>query len=227
MRSRTLSPGAFRSAHIGADRIDDGFRALRHFDGFFAGDVALVVITIAKQDDGAPNRRSLGCLQQFVAAGKVNRVVEGSAATGPKFVNAVREFLRIVGKILRNFWGHIESDDECMVGSRMNRLVQEFDRGFLFELKAVADGIAGINEQTYFERQVGFRVEASNLLRRFVVINNGEIALLQVGNTAAVLVGHGEYNVHFVGGNANGEDGVISRCVGISRLLLLIRAGRT
>ena len=146
---------------------------------------------------------------------------------GRKFVHAMRKFLRIVGEILRDFRSHIEADDESLVVSRMNRLVQKFDRGFLFELEAVADGIAGIDQQSDLQRQVGFRVEAANLLRRLVVIDNGEIALLQIGDAAAVLVGHGEYDVHFVGGNANGEDGVISRCVGISRLLLLIRAGRT
>ena len=49
--SRTLG-----AADVGADGVDDGFGALRHFDRFLARYVTLVVVAITQQNDRATNR---------------------------------------------------------------------------------------------------------------------------------------------------------------------------
>ena len=61
----------FHAADVGADGVDDHFGALRHFDSLLARDMALVVIAVAQQDDGASHWPRLGRFPQLVAAGEV------------------------------------------------------------------------------------------------------------------------------------------------------------
>ena len=83
--------------------------------------------------------------------------------------------------------------------------------------------LASISSPTC-ERQIGFGVEAADFLRRLVVVEHVEVALLQIGNAAPMLVGHREHDVHFVGGRTDGGDRVVvRRRVRIGRLLLLPR----
>src|SRR5215470_15746994 len=46
----------FAAGNVCADGVDDHLRALRHLNGFFAGYVALVIVAVAEQDDGATHR---------------------------------------------------------------------------------------------------------------------------------------------------------------------------
>src|SRR5580700_8710859 len=71
---------AFDAADVGADGVDDGLGALRHFDCVFAGHVAQVVLAIAQQNDGAPRGRGPRGFQELVAAGKINGIEHGRAA---------------------------------------------------------------------------------------------------------------------------------------------------
>ena len=127
------------TADVGADGVDDGFGALRHFDGFFARDVTLVIVAIAQQNDGATNREALCVFQKLVAAGVVQGVVESCAAAGAQLVNTMGQSFGVVGEVLRDFWSYIEADDEGLVLLRVNGLIEEFDGGFLLELEAIAD----------------------------------------------------------------------------------------
>src|SRR5215469_6697554 len=186
------------AADVGADRIDDGLGALRHFDGLFTGDVALVVFTIAEQNDGAANESALRRLQQLVSTSKVQRVVKGGAAAGAQFVNTVSQQFSVVGEILRHLGSDIEADDESSVFARVDRLVEKLDGGFLLELEAVAHRVAGVDQQADLKRKIGFRGEAADFLGRFAVVENLEVVLLEIGDAATAFVGDGEDDVDFV-----------------------------
>src|SRR5579864_3288189 len=103
----------------------------------------------------------------------------------------------------------------------MNRLIEKLDGGLLLKFEAVAYGIAGIDQQADLQRKVRLCVKAANFLGWFAVVEHLEVALLQIGNTSPVLVGHREDYVHFVGGRADPGEGVIAcGSIGIGRLLL-------
>ena len=51
-----------RAGDIGADGVNDHFSTLRHFDGFFAGYVALIVFTVAQDDKARRVATVRGCL---------------------------------------------------------------------------------------------------------------------------------------------------------------------
>src|SRR6476620_2161914 len=163
--------GALGAADVGADRVDDGLGALRHFNCLFAGDVALVIFAVAKKNDGAPDGRRFWSFHKFVAAGEVERVIEGGAASGTEFVDAVGQSFGTAGEILRHLRSNVEAYNEGDVLTWMDSLVQKFDRGFLFELESVAHRVAGIDQQTDLQGKICFSVEASNLLRRLVVVD--------------------------------------------------------
>src|SRR5579871_1220322 len=119
--------GALRAAHVRADGVDDGLSALRHFDCFFTGDVALIIFTIAKQNDGAAHGSRLGRLQELVAAGEIDCVVKCRTAAGSQFMYAMSEFLGVVGEILRDFGGNVKTNHETLVVVRTNGLIEELD----------------------------------------------------------------------------------------------------
>ena len=106
----------------------------------------------------------------------------------------------------------------------MNGLIQEFDGGFLLELKAVAHGVAGVDEQADLEGKIGFGVEATNLLGSFVVVDDVEIGLLEISNASTLLVGYGEDDVDLVGACLDRRQGLISGAGRVGRFL--IRRGR-
>ena len=83
---------------------------------------------------------------------------------------------------------------------------------FLLELEAVAHRVAGIDQQSDLQRQLGFVVKAANLLGGPVVVDDRKIALGQVLHVVAMPVGHGEDDVHFVhrlGDRGGGVIGVL------------------
>jgi len=116
-----------------------------------------------------------------------------------QFVHAMRQGFRVVCEVLCNFGSGIEADNEGVVVSWSHRLIEKFNGGFLLELKAVANRVAGINEQADLQGQISFGVEAADFLGRFTVIDYAKIILLQVGDVAAVFVGDGKDHVDFVG----------------------------
>ena len=150
-----------------------------------------------------------GAFQQLVAAGKIERIEQRGAAAGTQFVHSMCQLFGVVGEILRDFRSHVEAHHKRLIVVGTNRLVQKLNGGFLFELEPVAHGIAGVDEQADLQRQVGFGVEAADGLGRLVVVDHVEIALLQVGDAAAVLVGHGEDDVDFVGLRLDGGESLV------------------
>ena len=171
--------------------------------------MAHVVVAIAEQDDRPAHRPGLLLLQQLVAAGKVQRVVHRGAAARPEGANSARERFRVVGEILGDFRSDIETDDERLVVSGPHRLVQELDGRFLLELEAVAHRVAGIDQQPDLKRQIGLAVKASDLLGRLAIVEDREVALRQVLHVAAMPVGDGEDDVHFVDRLGDRGGGVI------------------
>src|SRR5208282_2357615 len=90
-------------AHVGADGVNDGLGALRHFYGFFARHVAQVVVAVAEQNDGAPHRRGLGSFEELVATGKIERVIKRRPATRTQLAHSMSELFALVGEVLHNF----------------------------------------------------------------------------------------------------------------------------
>ena len=88
----------------------------------------------------------------------------------------------------------VEADDHGFVLVGVDRAVDELDGGFLLELEAVADAVAGVDQDAQAQRQVAFRVELQDRLR-LLALDHLEIVLGQVGDEAALLVGDGEQQV--------------------------------
>ena len=107
----------------------------------------------------------------------------------------------------------------------MHRLVQELDGRLLLELETVADGIAGIDEQSDLQGQIGFGVEATQFCRRLVIVHDAEIGLLEIGDTLAMLVGDGEHDVHFVGRSLDRGDRINGIVGGLGSLVGRCRGG--
>jgi len=200
-----------RAGHVGADGINDDLSPLRHFDCFFACDVTLIVVAVAQQNDGAPRWPAALRFEQLVTAGKIQSVVHRRSPAGFECTHAPREGLCIVGEILRDLGSHIKTDHERPVVSRPHRLIEKLDRRFLLKFETVTYRVAGIDQQSHLQRQVGLIVEAAYLRRRLAVINHVEIVLLQILDVAAVLIGDRENHIDFIDRNANGGGGILFR----------------
>ena len=140
-------------------------------------------------------------------------------------MDSVSELSAIIREILRDLGRHVKAHDKCLVVAGMDGLIQKFDRGFLLELEAVAYRVAGVNQQADLQRQIGFGVKASNLLRRFVIVQDFEVVLLEIGDPAAMLIRDREYDVHLVGGRPQGGERV-RVCSGALISGFLLRAAR-
>ncbi len=138
-------------------------------------------------------------------------------------MHTVCQQFRVIGEILCDFRGYIEAHDEGVILLRVDRLVKKFDSGFLLELEAVAHRVAGIDEQSDLQRQIGFRVEAANFLWRLIVVDDAEVSLLQIGDAATMLVGDGEHDIDLVRLGNNGGDGIVALSRRIGGLLILYR----
>src|SRR5580704_350134 len=191
--ARTFGP-----THVRADGVNDGLGALRHFDGLFARHVAQVVVAVAEQNNGTPDRRGLGSLEQFVAAGKIKGIIKRRAASRTQLAHSLSEHLSLVGEVLRDFGCRVKAHHKRLIVTRTHGLIQKFNRRLLLELEAVANRVASIYEKPDLQRQVRLGVETANFLRRLVVVDHVKIALLQIGDAPPVLVGYGEHYVHFV-----------------------------
>ena len=147
---------------------------------------------------------------------QIQRIVHGGAAARTQSPDSARERFRVVGEVLGHFRGDIETDDERFVIAGPDRLVEKLNRRFLLELETVPDGVAGIDQQPDLQRQIRFIMKAANLLGRLAVIDYRKIALRQVPYVAAMLIGHGEYDVHFIYCFGNRGGGVIAGVGGLA-----------
>jgi hypothetical protein len=119
-----------------------------HVDGFFASDVAQVVVAVAEQNDGAAHWAGLLLLEQLVAAGEVQRVIHRSAAAGTQHADSRGEVFGAVGEILGHFRSGVEANHERLVVTAANDGVQKLNGRFLLKLEAVAHRVAGIDQQS-------------------------------------------------------------------------------
>ncbi len=152
-------------------------------------------------------------MNQLIAAGGVDRVEESRAATGPELGDAGLEFVLVIGVVLRNVGGDVKAHGEGQICLRANHLLQKLDRGRLLELETLADRCTGINHDADAQRQVCLLGEIENLGGRLLVIQQGEIPLLQILNEPSVLVGDGKDQVHLIDVGPDGETAVVlSHC---------------
>ena len=217
--------GPFGSAYVRADRVYDGVGALRHFDGFFAGYVALVILAVAQQNDRAPCGAILRLLQQLVAAGVVESIIHRRSASGAEFAHAMRQFFRVVGEILSDLRRHIETNHHGLIVATANDLVQELNGRLLLELKPVAHRVAGVDEQSDLQWQIRLGTKAANFSWRLIVVGDAEVVLLEIGDVFSVLIRNRENHIHFIDANADagnviGAGSVIAR-FGVSRIFCL------
>src|SRR5579862_10040481 len=104
-----------RARKIRADGINNHLGPLCHLNRFFARHMALVVITVAKQDDRLPYRSRVGNFQKLVTTGEIQRVVKRGATSRPQHTYSRRERFRVVGEVLRDFGSDIKTDNKGVV----------------------------------------------------------------------------------------------------------------
>ena len=136
-------------------------------------------------------------LLKLVAAGEVQGVVEGGAATGAEATHGSGEFLRIVDQVGHELGRGVEAHDHGFVLARADHAGDEVDGGLLLEAEAVADAVAGIDQDGNAERQITFRGELLDGLRP-LVLDHLEIVFGEIGNELAFLIGDSKEHVDAV-----------------------------
>jgi hypothetical protein len=126
------------------------------------------------------------------------------------------EFVLIIGVVLRNVGGDVKAHGEGQIRLRPHHLLQKLDRGLLLKLETLPDGRAGINHDAYTQRQIRLLGEIENLRGRLLIIQEGEISLLQILNEPSVLVSDGEDQVHLVDVGPDGEIAIVLSVGGLA-----------
>jgi hypothetical protein len=85
----------------------------------------------------------------------------------------------------------------------LENLEQELGGRLLLELKARADRGAGVDDDAHAHGQIDLLVKGVHPGRRLLVVEQGKVALLQVGNVVPVLVSHREDEVDLVDAEVN------------------------
>jgi hypothetical protein len=117
----------------------------------------------------------------------------------------------LVGEILGQVALFVESDDEGAVVAGTDDVLQKSGGGFFFKSKAALHRAAHVHEQPEFDGQVGLAAEVEDRLHRLVVVENGEIVLVQIADELAVAIGRDEKHVDFIDAFLDGEDGWSAR----------------
>src|SRR5579872_5448988 len=86
-------------------------------------------------------------------------------------------------------------------------MLQKTDSSLLLEIEAALHRAAHIDEQAEMQRQVGFAAKVYDRLRRLVIVEDGEVGLVQIAHKFAVLVGRDKKNIHFIHALVDGEQG--------------------
>jgi len=77
-------------AVVGGNRVENDFRALRHFDGDFPAHVALVIVAVGEDDESVPDGTVRIRIHQLLFAGFIDGIVQCRSAARTKAVNALR-----------------------------------------------------------------------------------------------------------------------------------------
>src|SRR5580700_4883417 len=203
-----------QTAVIGGNGVNNHFGALRHFDGLRAREIALVIFAIAYDYDRLPCGMIGTVFQKLIFASAIDCIVERGASAILQAVDAIGKQLHIVGEILRELALFVEADYESPVESHANRVLEKADRGILLEIKTAVDRTAHVDEQAHVQRQIGFATKIQNGLRRLMIVKDRKIALIQISNKLAMLVGGDEQHVHFIDTFVNGEHRASLRIIG-------------
>lgn len=207
---------------VSADGVDGGLRSLALADGVAEVGVALVVVAVGDEDDGAADvKGSAGGIEELVLAGAVDGVVEGGSSAWGELLDGIVEFAEVVGPALHEVWSDVEAFDEGLVRRGAEDLQEEAVDGLLLELEALADGVAGVDEDAQAQRELGLLGEAVDLSGRAMIVEEGEVAFLEIFDELAAAVGDGEDEVHFV--DVGGEL-VLGGC-GLSRGRAILHGG--
>ena len=161
------------------------------------GDLALVVFAVADHDDGPPHRMVAPFLAQLFAAGPVDGVIHRGSPAVAQASHSGFEQSHVVGELLRDLAVAAEAHDKSFVEIGPQGVLQETDRGFLLEIKAAVHRTAGIHQQAQLEGQIGLAAEVYDGLRRLVIVQDGEIALVQVAHELAAMVSGDEQHIDF------------------------------
>src|SRR5260370_13679392 len=137
-------------------------------------------------------------LQEFLFAGTIDGVVKGGSCTIVQLVNSHGDRLHIVGEVLGQLDVAVESDNERLIKPGANRVLQETVGRVLFEIETAVARAAHVNQQPEFKGQIRLAAKIDDGLRRLVVVEYGEVGLVQAADKLAALVGVEEQNVAFI-----------------------------
>ena len=91
-------------------------------------------------------------------------------------------------------------------------MLQKSGGRIFFKSKAALHRAAHIDEQAEFDGQVSLAVEVEDGFHRLVIVENGEISLVQITDELAVTIGGDKEHVDFIDALLDGEDGIVG-CV--------------
>ena len=114
---------------------------------------------------------------------------------GRRFANGSGQLLGIVHQIGHQLGRGVEADHHGLVLPRTQDAIDELHRSFLLELEAVANAVAGVDQDRDAQRQIGLGRELLNHLR-LLVFGDGKIVFSEIGDEAAFFVGNREQNVN-------------------------------
>src|SRR5271166_127397 len=220
-------PAVAAGTDVGADGVDDGLGALAFLDRVVEIRVALVVVSIGDEHDGLAHRFLAARGEQLVATGAVDSIEERGAAAGTQGVDTGGEQVEAVGPILLIVGSHVEAHNEGLVRLWLHDLEKELNRCLLLELEARADGGACVDDNANTQGQVGLLGKAVDALRSLLIVKQGKVALLEVADEVAVMVGDAEDQIDFVDLPGDGEllVGIFLRLAGSCRRRGLCRRG--
>ena len=153
---------------------------MRHFERLIARLPALIVFAVAQDHHRAAEFVARLVLHQLIAAREKNRVVQRRAAARPQAADRRRSACRrrrsdrppvprAVSKL---------TITALIFAGRITVLTKSRG-GFLLELEAVANAVAGVDQNRQAQRQFGFRRELDNRLR-LLRLENLEVSFFRL-----------------------------------------------
>src|SRR3954463_14000275 len=103
----------------------------------------------------------------------------------------------------------VEGHHKGLVKTGSHRVLQEAGGCVLLKVKTAVHGSTHVDEQSYMERKISFAAEVQDGLRRFVIVQDTEIRLVQVAYKLPVLIGCDKEDVHLVHAGVKGDDRVL------------------
>src|SRR6185437_12258217 len=108
-------------------------------DGIIERCVALIVVSIGKQDESLAESSGAGQREHLIAASCVGGVIERGTTAGRKFADSARQQIAVVRVSLSEVRRDIETHHESLIHLGAEDRQQKLDGGVLFELKSRTD----------------------------------------------------------------------------------------